>query len=96
MNQSQFIHVLLNGFKYCLSNIDSFICTQLSGFKYCHLTLVCLFNVNAFKSSKWLNSSTWLKDGTLRSTSTQDQGESRSKDNERGTPHSPKPYHEMV
>ena len=52
-------------------------------------TLVILFNINGFKSSKWLNCFIWHIDGILTGTTTLGQRRPRSNDNE-GVLHIPK------
>ena len=42
-----------------LLSTGGFIYKQLNGFKPCYLTIVILFNINGFKTSKWLKSSIW-------------------------------------
>ena len=64
------------------TNTSSFICTQSNGFKYFNSPLEILFNINGFKSSKWLNSSIWPIDGTLTGATSPDQSETRSNSNE--------------
>ena len=64
-----------------ITDINSFICTNLNGFKYCYFTLVILFNINGFKSSKWLNSFIWPIDGTQTGATTPGQSRPGSNNN---------------
>ena len=52
-------------FQVLLSNTNSFICRLLNSFKYCYIIRIILFNINVFKSSKWLDNSIWPINGTL-------------------------------
>ena len=61
---------------------NSFVCTHLNGFKYSYVKIVILFNVNCFKSSKWLNNSIWCIDRALTGTTTPVQSGPGSDGNE--------------